>query len=67
VHREIGAGYVELLDPHDPAAWRQALAGGGPLPGPGQRLSALRLAALRRHFSLARMLDDYRRFYRSLV
>lgn len=67
VHREIGAGYVELLDPNDPAAWRQALAGGGPLPRPSQRLSAPRLAALQRHFSLARMLDDYRRFYRSLV
>lgn len=67
VHREIGTGYVDLLDPNDPVAWRQALAGAGPLPRPSQRLSAPRLAGLRRHFSLARMLDDYRRFYRSLV
>lgn len=67
VHREIGAGYVELLDPSDPAAWRRALADGRPLHRPSQRLSPERLAALRRHFSHERMLADYRRFYRSLV
>ncbi len=67
VHREIGAGYVERLDPNDPAAWRQALAGARPLPRPSQRLSPARLADLRRHFSHARMLEDYRRFYRSLL
>lgn len=67
VHREIGAGYVELLDPSDPAAWRRALADGRPLPRPSQRLAPDRLAALRRYFSHTRMLADYRRFYRSLV
>lgn len=67
VHREIGDGYVELLDPNDPPAWRQALIGSRPLHRPSQRLSSERLAGLQRHFSHARMLEDYARFYRSLL
>lgn len=66
VHREIGGSFVELLDPQNPAQWRSALSSAGPLPRPSERLSRTKAAELRHHFSLERMLTDYRSFYRSI-
>ncbi|WP_255010090.1 glycosyltransferase family 4 protein [Cyanobium sp. ATX 6F1] len=66
VHREIGGSFVELLDPQNPDQWRSALSSAGPLPRPSERLSRTQAAELSHHFSLERMVADYRSFYRSL-
>lgn len=67
VHREIGAGYATLLDPHDREAWQRLLAATTPPPRPSQLLAAAAAAELRHHFGVERMLADYRRFYRDLL
>ena len=67
VHREIGGTFATLLEPRDVAAWRRALTGAAMPPRPSELLPSAAAATLRRHFSLSRMLADYRRFYRSLV
>jgi glycosyltransferase involved in cell wall biosynthesis len=67
VHREIGGSFVRLLDPKEPAQWRSALSSAAPLPRPSERLSCTQAAELRHHFSLERMVADYRSFYHSLM
>jgi len=67
VHGEIGGRFATLCDPRDAVAWRRVLAGPRLPPRPSQRLSPGQAAALQRHYSLPRMLADYRAFYRSLL
>jgi len=67
VHREIGGDYATLLAPSDGEAWHQVLADPAPPPRPSQLLGTAAAAELRHHFSLERMLADYRRFYRDLL
>lgn len=67
VHREIGDGFVELLDPHDPQAWWETLAGPEPPPRPSQLLPPRAREERVRHFSVERMVADHRSLYRSLL
>jgi glycosyltransferase involved in cell wall biosynthesis len=67
VHREIGHGYVQFLDPLDPASWRAALAGMAPPPRPSQQLSARARSERSRYFCVERMVTEHRGLYRELL